>query len=160
MKRRAWLIIAAIVAVVAYLMYRTKTTTVALGGAKTVDVDADAYARYVAGTASVNDIVKLGWPFAAEAALSQLSGLAGVQGPLVNGPDKRYWAGHYGSGGKNFPDTTSPAFTAVQKLDPDYNTKIDGYSAKLLYLNAKLAQYGRPKVYGFEDQSLPHSEPG
>lgn len=146
--KKAWLYIVAAV-VLLYLFTQksaaAKNAANNSGGDKTVQVDAAALAAYKDGSATSSQLVKLGWPFIAEASLSWLSGQCGVLGPLTNGPDVRA------------SDELGNACTeAAMELDPSYNTTIDGCSAKLAYLNARLQQTGRPKVYGFENQAQPH----
>jgi len=115
------------------------------GGGGNVNVDADALAAYKDGSASPAQLVKLGWAFIAEATLSWLSGQCGVQGSLVNGPDVR---------ASN--ELGNAATEAAMQLDPSYNTTVDGCTAKLAYMNAQCQKHGRPKIYGFENQALPH----
>ena len=143
---RKWWPVVLVVAVVAWFMMRGKSTASSSGGG-TVQVDADALQAYKDGTASAQQMKKLGWPFIAEAELSFLSGPEGarVLGPMVNGPAVRAPMQLHES-----------ALQAAEELNPAYHSTIDGYTAKLAFMNAVCQKYGRPKVYGFEDQAQPH----
>lgn len=144
--KKAWLYIIAL-AVVAYLLLSKKSAAASSSTGKSVQVDSVALAAYKNGTATPQQMVQLGWPFIAEAELSFLSGPIGarVLGPMTNGPENR--AG---------PELHESCLAAAQQLDPAYGTTVDGYTAKLAYMNARCQQYGRPKIYGFENQSQPH----
>lgn len=143
---RKWWPVVLVVAVVAWFMMRGKSAASSSGGG-TVQVDKDDYDAYVNGTATPAQMKRLGWPFISEAALSFLSGEQGarVQGPITNGPENRASLELYES-----------ARQAAQTMNPSYNATIDGYTAKLAFMNAVCSKYGRPKVYGFEDQAQPH----
>ena len=114
----------------------------------TTQVDASALAAYKAGTANDAQMEKLGWPFALEAVLSYMSGSdeAVVLGPMTNGPDVRAPVTLFNSG-----------LTFLEKHEPAWNHAIDGFNAKLAYLNVQMSKYGRPRIYGFEDQNQPHN---
>ena len=141
-----------ILAAVAYY-FLTKKAAPATGSnlgktGGTTQVDASALAAYKAGTANDAQMEKLGWPFALEAVLSYMSGSdeAAVLGPMTNGPDVRAPVTLFNSG-----------LTFLEKHEPAWNHAIDGFNAKLAYLNVQMSKYGRPRIYGFEDQNQPHN---
>lgn len=136
-----------VVAIALYWLMSKSTAAAAANAPGTVQVDSVALAAYKNGTATPAQMKSLGWPFIAEASLSYLSGSEGarVQGLMTNGPAVRASADLYDS-----------ALQAAEMLDPAYNNTIDGYTAKLAYMNVICGKYGRPKVYGFENQDQPH----
>lgn len=144
--RKSWPIIL-VVAIVLYLMKTKSDAKKSASSDGGVQVNSDDLNAYKNGTADASAMKRLGWPFIAEAELSFLSGPEGarVLGPMVNGPANRAPMSLHES-----------ALIAANELEPAYNTTIDGYTAKLAFMNTVLQKVGRPKIYGFEDQAQPH----